>query len=70
MTREEAEALAKSLWGPQGWADECAGFIWRFGVGVGERTFGTGESYDEAFIRAKAAMQRERACPSVARLLA
>lgn len=70
MTREEAEYLAKSLWGPQGWADEVQGFIWRFGVGVGERTLGTGESFDEAFLRAKLTAQRERECPSMARLLA
>lgn len=70
MTKEEAEVLAKTLWGEKGWADHCEGFTWPYGVGVGERVLGTGDSFDEAFERAKALMQRERAKPpSMAGLL-
>lgn len=69
MTQEEATTLAKSLWGEKGWADFVQGLVWAYGVGVGDRTLGTGDSFDEAFARAKLTLQHERECPSIARLL-
>lgn len=69
MTQAEAEALAHALWGPKGWADHAQGMIWQYGVGAGDRTFGTGDTYDEAFALAKERLARESECPSVARLL-
>ena len=65
MTKEEADALAKTLWGEKGWADHCEGFTWAYGVGVGDRTLGTGDSFDEAFERAKEHEAKMRAMPSL-----
>jgi hypothetical protein len=67
VTQTEAEALAKNLFGAQGWAEHRDVFLlWgAYGVGDGARVLATGVSYEEAFDCAKRRLQRERERPAV-----